>query len=156
MSAHRTFPGELLVADRMTRDVVTIDAERSCRWALQVMSAGEVGRLPVLEGERLVGIVTELDIWRRAPRLATPSDRDAEEVMLGNVNVGGVMSCFPRTVSPQASLAEAASVMFRHEVSTLPVTKGERLVGILTLRDVVQALGPFNGIVPAESEGGQA
>jgi acetoin utilization protein AcuB len=154
MGLSLTIAREMQVADRMSRDVVTIETERSCRWALQVMNAGDVGRLPVLEGGRLVGIVTELDIWRRAPRLATLHDTDAEEVMLGNVNVAGVMSCFPHTVSPASSLAEAVGVMFRHDVSTLPVVDEERLVGILTLRDVLQALGSACGVAAdVEAEG---
>ena len=107
------------------------------------MSAGDIGRLPVLEGERLVGIVTEQDIRRRAPALAT---QEAEEALLANVNVGGVMSCFPITVAPDASIAEATTMILEHDVSALPVIEKGRLVGILTLRDLLWAFSEVLGI----------
>lgn len=127
----------------MSRDLVTIESEQNCRWALRVMSAGDIGRLPVLEGERLVGIVTEQDIRRRAPALAT---QEAEEALLANVNVGGVMSCFPITVAPDASIAEATTMILEHDVSALPVIEKGRLVGILTLRDLLWAFSEVLGI----------
>jgi acetoin utilization protein AcuB len=130
----------------MSRDLVTIESEQNCRWALQVMSAADIGRLPVLAGDRLVGIVTEQDIRRRAPALGT---QEAEEVLLANVNVGGVMSCFPVTVAADASIAEATTMILAHDVSTLPVIEKGRLVGILTLRDLLRAFSEMFGIVEA-------
>lgn len=140
MSVHRTSVREMRVAECMTRDVVTIQSEQKCLWALQMMSAANIGRLPVLDGERLVGIVTELDIRRRAPRVAELATQEAEDALLGKANIGGVMSCFPVTVGPEASIADATAAMIAHDVSTLPVIEEGHLVGILTMRDLVRCL----------------
>jgi acetoin utilization protein AcuB len=136
---------QLRVADRMTRDVVSIESEQTCRWALRMMSAGEIARLPVLDGGRLVGVVTETDIRRRVSRMAERSVREAEENLLANVKVGGVMEYFPTTVTPETTIAEATALILAHDVSTLPVVEGGRLIGILTLRDLVETLSEILG-----------
>lgn len=125
----------------MTRDVITISAGESCRWALLVMNAAGIGHLPVCEGDRLVGVVSERDIYRRAPKLvAAPSEGLRHEVLLAHVNIGGVMTYGPVTVAPSASLAEAVSLMLERGVGSLPVLSEGRLVGILTIRDILRGV----------------
>jgi acetoin utilization protein AcuB len=135
------------VAHRMARDVVSVESEQSCHWALQVMNAADVARLPVLDGNRLVGVVTELDIRRRAPHLAgLVSSSEEDALLLASTHVGGVMRGSPLTIGPEASIADAASVMLARDVSTLCVTDQGRLVGMLTLRDVLRAVSEAVGI----------
>jgi acetoin utilization protein AcuB len=129
------------IADCMTRDVITLSPEESCLRARTVMEAAGVKRLPILEDGRLVGIVTDGDLLRRVPHAPDCRDpRGSQEELLPHVKVGGVMTYAPLTASATMPIDEAAALMRKHRINTLPVVgEGMRLVGILTMEDVLRA-----------------
>lgn len=127
------------VRDYMTRAVVTIASSDSCAQALMLMESSRVKHLPVLEGQRLVGILTERDIRRRLPRVRAIGPTDGRK-LLSLVKVGGVMTYSPRTVDASMNLSEAAAIMVERRIGSLPVVQAGRLVGILTARDAIGLL----------------
>lgn len=127
---------EARVEDRMTREVITIKPSDSCERALVVMRKSFVKHLPVLEGKRLVGILTEHDIQRRLPRIRVFGSTN-EGKLLTLVKVGGVMTYGPVTVPPALRLSEAAAIMLKQGIGSLPVVQHGNLVGILTSKDTV-------------------
>jgi CBS domain-containing protein len=124
----------------MTRDVITITPSESCQKALLMMQSAGINHLPVVERERLVGILTEQDIHRRAPELRRGFEAGSRKRLLSLVNVGGVMTYAPATVSPRASLRDAIDVMLERRIGCLPVLRNGRLIGIFTTRDAIGVL----------------
>ncbi len=120
----------ILVRHAMTAAPQTIRPDMNTADAAGMMRSEDVGVLPVIEGGKLVGLVTDRDLVVRV----MADRKDSEEV-----RVGDVVTSRPVTVSPDTWLSEARQLMERHRVRRLPVMKGEELVGILSLGDVAWA-----------------
>lgn len=130
------------VGDWMTPDPVTVTIHDSCLWALRVLQATGSRQLIVLDGDRIVGILTRADIYRRAPaRLAA----GAPDPLLAHVSVAGVMTYFPVRVERSQPVRDAVRAILDNEIGALPVVDGERLVGIFTERDAVRVLDALLG-----------
>jgi acetoin utilization protein AcuB len=145
----------------MTREVITITPSESCQKALRTMQEAGIHHLPVVERERLVGILTERDILRRAPEVRRAIDPGSRNRLLSLVNVGGVMTYAPATVSPRSSLREAAAVMLERRIGCLPVIRNGRLIGIFTTRDAIgilagQSTATDGAVTERVSSGGDA
>ena len=118
------------VRDFMTRGVLTIDSEKTILEAAELMSQKEVGDVVVLKGEIPRGIVTERDFVRRVVAKKTPLDAKISDVMTKPLI----------TISPDASLKEAARKMVNSGIRRLPVLKQHKLVGIIVVSDFARHL----------------
>jgi CBS domain-containing protein len=118
------------VRDFMTRGVLTIDSEKTILEAAELMSQKEVGDVVVLKGEIPRGIVTERDFVRRVVARKTPLDTKISDVMTKPLI----------TISPDASLKEAARKMINSGIRRLPVVKQHKLVGIIVVSDFARHL----------------
>jgi acetoin utilization protein AcuB len=123
------------VQDWMHENPVVIGPEASLSEAQELMSEHEVRRLPVVEGGELVGIVTYSDLLRQIPATVDEGDEHTR-ALLAQRPVRAVMTYSPVTISPSATIQEAAERMLEHQVSGLPVVRGNQLVGILTESDI--------------------
>lgn len=113
----------MLVVERMTRPPVTISGEMSVGQALKIIEEHKLRHLPVLDAEdALVGIVSEKDLLR------AKGDDQVEQVMTTKVI----------TVTEYTALEDAARIMADHRISSLPVLRDGRLVGIITETDLFQ------------------
>jgi CBS domain-containing protein len=119
------------VKDIMTKEVVTIDAEKSVIKAAQLMSEKGLGCLIVVEKTLPVGIITERDIVRRIVAKRSSLDIKVTEVMTKELI----------TIDPNTSLKEAARVMSTNKIRRLPVLKQDKLVGIVVSSDFVRNVG---------------
>ena len=120
----------MLVVERMTTNPVTIGHKVQVRQALEAMRKHGLRHLPVLDAdENLVGIVSEKDLLRAQP------DSLVKEVMSGDVV----------TVTEYTALEEAARIMADGKISSLPVMRDGRLVGIVTETDLFQVFLEFLG-----------
>ena len=111
-------------------DVVTITESRSVLEAVQILVEHNIGGLVVTEGERPTGILTERDILRLTAR--APGE-------LGSIRVGAVMTRELITARPEDQLAETMHVMTENKIRHLPVMEGDRLTGIISIGDLVNA-----------------
>ncbi len=111
-------------------DVVTITESRSVLEAVQILVEHNIGGLVVTEGERPTGILTERDILRLTAR--APGE-------LGSIRVGAVMTRELITARPEDQLAETMDVMTENKIRHLPVMEGDRLTGIISIGDLVNA-----------------
>ncbi len=117
------------VHDGMTREPRTLTESSTAAEAARLMREEDVGIVPVVEGERLVGTVTDRDI---ALRIVAES-RDVE------TPVGEIASRELVTIDPQQDVEEALRLMGRHQVRRLPVVEEDgRLVGIVAQADVAR------------------
>ncbi len=126
----------LLVRDSMTREVVTVGPETTAAEALALCREKGIRHLPVLEGGRLVGIISDRDL-----RLATPALGDPDRAgALGRIRVADEMAKEVVTARPEHPIEEAAMEMYERKIGCLPVVDGEDLVGMVTSSDVLRAL----------------
>ena len=124
------------VGRRMTRQVQTIEREASLRRARRIMDNKQIRHLPVVDRDRLVGLITDRDIRAAAPSSAADIAAADREEFLDQVKVGHVMSKKVLTTTPETTVEEAAFLMRQNKIGCLPVVEGDRLVGIITETDV--------------------
>jgi CBS domain-containing protein len=122
------------VSDLRPHELFTAEAEESLEVAADRMSWHQVGALPVLEGQHLVGILTERDLTERDLTAAL-----AEGVDPAITPVSDFMTPAPEVLQPDSELTEAAHLMLELGIRHLPVVRGGRLVGVLSMRDVLDA-----------------
>lgn len=120
------------IADVITPDPVTIEATGTVRDAAELMRAGDIGDVVVLEDGRLLGIVTDRDLVVRVLAVGGSPEDPVRQACSGNLV----------TVAPDTPLEEAARMMRDHDVRRLPVTVGEDLVGIVSLGDLAMEKDP--------------
>jgi CBS domain-containing protein len=120
--------GIVLVRDVMSKDVKVVRVDSSVKEVVATMNKFDIGSIVVMQGGRPVGIITERDILRRIvePCLA-PETLTARQVMSSPV----------LTINETASVDEAAKLMAKKNVKKLPVVDKQKLVGIVTLTDIV-------------------
>ena len=116
------------IRDAMTSNPRAIDTTTPVAEAARLMKSEDVGSLPIVEGDRLVGMLTDRDIVVRV--VAEGNDPQS-------TNAGDVASRDLVTIDPQQDLDEALRLMAQHQVRRLPVVEEDgRLVGILAQADV--------------------
>ena len=127
------------VGEWMTKDPLTIAPKESIVLARTIMRERGIRRLPVVDGERLVGIVTDRDL--REAWASDASSLSAHELsyLLEKVPVRDVMTSPALAVRSATPLEEAVGLMREKRIGGLPVVDGDRLVGILTETDVFHA-----------------
>ena len=126
----------LLVRDSMTRDVVTIVPQTTAAEALALCREKRIRHLPVTEGGRLAGMVSDRDLRSATPALGDPARAEA----LQKIRVEGVMVRDVLTAHPEDPIEQAANTMREKKIGCLPVVEADELVGILTTSDVMEAL----------------
>lgn len=117
------------VKDAMSSSPKTVEARTSVQEAAVLMQAEDIGSVPIVDGDRLIAIVTDRDIAIRV----VGEGRGAE------TTVGEIASQDLITIDPQQTLHEAARLMGEHQLRRLPVCEEDgRLVGILAQADLAQ------------------
>lgn len=129
----------MLVKNRMKRDPVTVMKDDSFRYALKLIRKEGIRHLPVLDGKKLVGIITDRDLRQAAPSPATTLEVHELNYLLERLKIEAIMTKKVITVTPQTSLQEAAKLLFAHKIGCLPVVENQELVGIITEGDILRA-----------------
>jgi acetoin utilization protein AcuB len=124
----------LLVRHRMTPTPVTVTPQDTLATAQAKMTAGRFRRLPVVQHGALVDILTDRDIRRHVG-------------MEERTQVVAAMTESLLTVSPVTTVEEAAQLMLKHQISGLPVLEDGKLVGIITISDVLHAENVREGLL---------
>jgi acetoin utilization protein AcuB len=123
----------MLVRDRMSRNPLTTYPAASVPDASQVMQAGKVRALPVIDNKgRLVGVVSQEDVRRVSPSPATSLSVYELNYLLEKMKVEEVMTRDVITVTEDVALEEAGRIMLDNKISGLPVLRDGELVGVIT------------------------
>jgi CBS domain-containing protein len=123
------------IANWMSRSPACISPNDTLAAAKKLMDAGHFRRLPVVENDKLVGIITERDLRQHWG-------------YLDSTKVNAAMTSDPVTVNPRNTAEDAAHLMLQHKIGGLPVVDNRKLVGILSTSDLIRAL--LNVIQAAE------
>jgi acetoin utilization protein AcuB len=134
-----------LVRDWMTPKPVFVSSSTPLRDAYWLMIDHKVRRLPVMDKERLVGIITLEDLRRAEPPTGIGLDLVKITDMLSRITVQQIMTKNPKTIAPDAPLIEAARMMLEHKISALPAMEGSHLAGIITESDIFRAFVEIEG-----------
>ncbi len=152
------------VSEVMSKDVITCQPSDPIQGVVKLMSEKDISGIPVVENDRVVGIVTEADIMRllvvpepsRTLWLPSPLEilleipvkellqlrRLQQSVKdVGEQNVGTIMRKDVLSIGPDDDIANAAADMVKHKVNRLVVLKNGKLVGIITRDDIIHGLG---------------
>lgn len=136
----------MLVKNRMTLNPYTVTPDTSISEAYSMMKEHGVHRLPVVKSGKLVGLVTRNDIQRVTPSEATSLSVFELNYLLSKMTVKDAMGKEPITIRDTDLVENAAVLMRDRNVSALPVMRGERLVGIITERDIFDAFIEMLGV----------
>lgn len=129
----------MLVKDRMTANPYCIGKDTTISAALDLMAEKDFHRIPVVDGGKLAGLVTEGTIAENTPSKATSLSVYELNYLLAKSKVDSVMIRDVVTIHPDALLEEAAVLMRRHDIGCLVVTEGRKVVGIITQNDIFEA-----------------
>ena len=128
------------LSEIMNRDMVTVDKHASLRMARRILDQYRIRHLLVVEGKRLVGIVTDRDLRQAAPSSKSPLTISERQEFMDELKVLEVMSRKLITASSTTTIREAAKVMVSEKIGCLPVVDGNQLVGIVTQTDLLEML----------------
>lgn len=129
----------MYVKNKMTANPYTISFDAPITEVIELMRVHNLKRVPVVDGEKVVGVLTHGDIEKVSPTKATTLSIYELNYLLSKTKVSDAMTKNAITVSPDALLEEAALLMRENRISTLPVVKDNKLVGIVTESDIFDA-----------------
>jgi CBS domain-containing protein len=118
------------IRDVMTEKPTTCEPTSSLVDCAKVMAREDVGPIPIVEGNRVVGLVTDRDIVVRA----VAEGRDIKQTTVGDIASKDLI-----TVTPDDDFSRALELMSRHQIRRIPVVEGDQLVGIISQADVARA-----------------
>lgn len=137
----------MLVHEWMTPNPQTVDSSLPIMDAMRLLRDNVFRRLPVTDEEgNLVGIVTEKDLKEATPTKATSLSIYELNYLLSKLSLSDVMIRDVASVQSDAPLEEAALLMEENGISGLPVLEGTKLVGIVTITDVLRAFTDMLGL----------
>ena len=132
----------MVVEDIMTVDPVTIEPTLSIRKAVDILFELDVRHLPVVEGARLVGIISDRDLRAFLAPSMLELERPNEVSARLRSPVSSIMNADVLSVEPESPVSEVIALMLEHKVGAVPVVREatDELLGIVSYVDVLRAL----------------
>ncbi len=118
------------IRKQVTHDLATLNASDPMTEAARIMEERRIGSVAVRDGGRIVGLVTERDLMRTVCALGRDPGRPIREAMRREIP----------SVQPAATEAEVATIMRDHTTRHLLVEEGGEVVGIISMRDIIQLM----------------
>ena len=140
----------MIVEDIMTRKVITIKSSDTLYKAQSLMVKNSIRHLPVVQKKELEGIITESDI-RGA---FVQNDKISSRVAIldpKNMKVADFMTSNPQIVQPDTNIEDAALLIYKNKIGSLPVIKDNKLVGIISILDMLGLFIDLMGIIHSSS-----
>lgn len=123
----------------MTASVVTVAPGQTLREAGDLLRSKHIRQLPVVDGGRLIGIITDRDLKRATPSVLSGIDRDEYDRILDETKVAQLMTREPTTLTSDASLKDALRIFITQKIGAIPIVDNARLAGIVTQIDALRA-----------------
>ncbi len=129
---------DIPIRELMSRDVHTVTKDQEINEAIALLQKHRIRHIPVVQGERIVGMLSRTDINRLSFGALFDTEAQADEGILDMLSISQVMTGHPRTVGPDQPLRRVAEIFSEEEYHALPVVEGDRLVGIVTTTDLIR------------------
>lgn len=144
------------IAEIMTKNVITVSRDTDVCSVEKIMHENKVHSLPVMDGKRLVGIITETDFFTKGKvefylpsyidflansginKQATGSKSDLANIM--KATAGDIMTGNCTTLTPENDVKDLLQIAKEKNIHTFPVVSGEHLKGIVTVADIIKLL----------------
>lgn len=137
----------MLVKNWMSRPVVTIESNQSMQEAIHLLKTHRIGRLPVLEKGKLVGIVTDRDLKRASASDVTTLEIHELMYLMSKIEIKDIMSRKVVSVPVDFTIEETADVLLSNNISGVPVLDAQQsLVGVITHTDLFKVILSLTGI----------
>lgn len=121
------------VKDLMTKDIHALKANASLGQARQLMEQHRIRQIPVVDADNtVVGIVTKKDVYAASISSLTQNIGKRQEILEQGVTVAEIMTADPITIGTDERVSAAASQLLELRVGALPVTEGNKLVGLIS------------------------
>lgn len=130
----------MLIRDVMTRDPVTVEPETLLIDAQEIMRKHKVRRLPVVENQELVGLITHDMVLEASPSQATSLSIYELHFILAKMKVRDIMIRDPKTLSPDTPLEKSLILSQDLGIRAFPVVENGKLLGITTHGDILRLL----------------
>ena len=111
----------------MAQNPATLDRNENLDMVESIMNHGRIRHMPVVEDGRVVGIISQRDLFR-----------SATSAVIKTIKVKEVMTEKVLTISPEASIQDAARLMIDNRIGCLPVVEADRLIGLVTKTDILR------------------
>ena len=126
------------VANVMTSNVQTVNVTNSLKEANDIFSSHSIRHIPVVSGDKLIGILSQTDILRISfGNTFGDEQTGSDEAIFDMLSINQVMKHNPETVSSEDTLKDVAKIFAKSEFHALPVVDNEKLVGIITTTDII-------------------
>ena len=136
----------------MERVVVTLEASDTLDLAEDVMRLGRIRHMPVMSDGRVVGLVSQRDLFRAGVSSVLQLKRQTEVEWLARIPVQSVMTTHVFTIHPERSIHDAVEIMLDKRIGCLPVVQEGKLVGLLSESDCLRYLARLLGISEAKDQ----
>jgi CBS domain-containing protein len=126
------------VRDIMTTEVVTLKVDEELSLASDIMTLARIRHLPIVEGDRLIGIISQRDLFKASLASVINYDYQATRTHLKAVTIKEIMVKNIVTIAPDAKIHAAGRIMLEKKIGCLPVVKDDALVGMVTESDIME------------------
>jgi acetoin utilization protein AcuB len=130
----------MLVRDVMTTDVTTLREDAALVDATLIFASSGVRHIPILNGKKLVGIVTERDLKHYTPSILSGIPPAEYNRLMGSTPLSKIMTRDPATIEPGKTISEAVQMLYDRRIGCLPVVEDGELKGIITTTDMLNLL----------------
>jgi len=124
----------------MMASPITLQKDNRLNLAEEVMTGGRIRHVPILDGERLVGVLSQTDLFHSAFAKALHLRASEQREFVSSIKIEEVMSKHVTSVPADTSIRAAARLMMEKKLGCLPRVQGERLVGLVTKSDMLRYL----------------
>ena len=131
---------KITVKEIMTKDLIVISPTERLVHARRQMIEGHVGRLPVVEDEKVVGMLTSKDLMRAFIDFRKHVPEKYQKSQIKEVLVENIMSSNPISTSKDATISEVAKIMIETGYNGLPVVDDDKIIGIITQTDILRLI----------------
>ena len=131
---------KITVKELMTKDLKSVSPTERLIHARRVMIESHVGRLPVIEDETLVGMITSKDLMRAFIDFRKNVPEKYQKSQIKDLLVEDIMSLNPTFVSKDMSITEVSNIIMETGFNGLPVVEDDELVGIITQTDILRLI----------------
>lgn len=122
----------------MTQNPATLERNETLDLSETIMNLGRIRHMPVVEDGKVVGVLSQRDLFRSALIAALGFGRKTTSTLIKTIRVKEVMSQNVITIAPDVSVKEAARVMIEKKIGCLPVVESDELVGLITETDILR------------------
>jgi acetoin utilization protein AcuB len=141
----------MLIQDIMQTKLVTATPDTPLVKVLRLLQGRGFRHVPVVKDDVLVGIISDRDVKQSMVSAATSAEGRERDQLLDRLTAGQIMARSVRTIGPMFTVEDAVKLMVTQRISAVPVTEGERLVGLVTETDVLHLFARVMGVLEPSS-----